>query len=105
MSENFTRENPALSAKLAAAKSPDELRDILLAYQQANGLPNATDRVALPSRTSDAPSPSQPEAAKDDGTQLFRRAVTLDNGTIRLIEAYSVGGLDVLESALRGKRI
>lgn len=67
MSTDFTRENPTLSAKIAAAKSPDELRDILIEYQQANGLPNATDRVALPSRSGDSSSSAPVESAGGSG--------------------------------------
>jgi hypothetical protein len=61
MSENFTRENKTLEREIAAATTNEELADVLLRFQRANGLPTRVDRVALPSRSGD--SSSQPSAS------------------------------------------
>ena len=105
MSTDFTRENPALSKEIESAKSPEELSAVLLRYQELHGMATRYDRVALPGSVGTSSSQPRTEPLKDDGRQLLRRAVTLDNGTIHCIEAYSVGGLDALETSLRTGRI
>jgi hypothetical protein len=98
MSTDFVRSNPALEKAIAACQTKEQLADVLLRHQQANGLPNATDRVALPSRTGD--SSSQHAEAPKNEMPLLRRAVTIGNIT-RCLEAYSTSGLDYLEGELR----
>jgi len=100
---DFTSKNAALEAKLAACNSSAELAEVLRAHQEANGLPQLYDRYAVPAGNVQAvPSAEAPKAVDD---RLLRRAVTLDNGAVRLIEAYSATGLDQLENALRTGRI
>jgi hypothetical protein len=98
MSSDFTKANPQLEKEIAGCQTQQELADVLLRHQFANGLPNATDRVALPSRMGDSLSQS-PEAPKND-LPLLRRAVTV-NGVTKIITAYSCTGLDVLEAELK----
>ena len=50
------------------------------------------------------PTPAPPASQQPDNT-LLRRAVTLSDGTVRLIEAWSVYGLDILESAIKHGQI
>src|SRR5271168_3820674 len=105
MSQDFTKSNPALEAKIAACRSAEEIQETLLAFQQASGQPTKFDRVALSESFSTMRETAAVVAApKNEGQQLFRRAVTVD-GVTRLLEAYSVGGLDFLERELRGKHI
>lgn len=104
MAEDFIRRgDKALEAKLAAARDGDEIRDILLADQLQRGMPTKYDRVGLPGSAGTGSSEPIVETPKS-GDQLFRRAVTIGNVT-RLLEAYSVGGLDALENSLRTGRI
>lgn len=104
MSPDFTKPNPALELKLAACRSSQEIQATLLAYQEAQGVPTKYDRVALPTSSGTVSSEPVAEAPKAVG-RLLRKAITLYDGTIRLIEADSFYGLDILEAAPRGKRI
>ena len=47
--------------------------------------------------------PTSKSVLDDYKDQLIRKAVTLPDGTIRMIEAYSQTGLDILEKSLTGK--
>ena len=103
MSQDFTRENPALAAKIAECTTKEQLADILLNHQIASGQPTKFDRVAISESANNWAEPSQSsgkDAPKNDGLQLFRRAVTV-NGVTRLLEAYSISGLDFLEKEFR----
>ena len=101
MSDNFIQPNRALEEQIAACRNSNEIRDVLLHYQELNSLPTKYDRAALPSREWAAPESA--ESQKVIGPPLVRRDVTLDDGSIKTVTAYSTSGLDILEQALRGK--
>ena len=100
MSENFTRKNPALEKEIAACRSSEEISAVLLRYQELNGMPTKFDRVALPESAGTSSSEPVVEAPKNDG-RLLRKAITMPDGVVRLIEADSFYGLDILERELR----
>jgi hypothetical protein len=106
MENNLPAPTKAFAAAIQNAKTPEDLQDVLRQFKTAQGLPSLYDGHILEAQYPPTRTGAQPtaEASKADD-RLFRRAVTLDNGVVRLIEAFSVGGLDVLEQALRGKRI
>jgi hypothetical protein len=95
---DFTKSNPALEAKIAACRTKEDLDEVLRTHTESLGMPASYDRYPVPART-EALQPSA-DVPKDDGI-LLRKAVTLPDGRIQLIEAYSHYGLDILEAALR----
>jgi hypothetical protein len=103
MSDNFTQPNRALEEQIAACRNSNEIRDVLLHYQELNALPTKYDRVALPSREWAAPESA--EAPKVNAEAMFRRDVTMADGSVKTVTAYSTSGLDFLERTLLGKRI
>ena len=103
MTESYTKSNPALEKLIAECRSSEELASVLLRHQIASGQPTKFDRVAISESANNWAEPSQSsgkDAPKNDGLQLFRRAVTV-NGVTRLLEAYSISGLDFLEKEFR----
>jgi hypothetical protein len=98
MSDNFTQPNRALEEQIAACRNSNEIRDVLLRYQELNALPTKYDRAALPSREWAAPESA--EAQKSAGPALVRRDVTMADGSIKTVTAYSTSGLDLLEREL-----
>ena len=99
MSDNFTQPNRALEEQIAACRNSNEIRDVLLHYQETNSLPTKYDRAALPSR--EWASPESAEAPKSNLPPLLQRDVRLDDGSVKTISAYSTSGLDFLEQQLR----
>jgi chemotaxis signal transduction protein len=99
----MTAEN-SFEGKIAAATSAAEISEICkqqgerigFLVRERDGSVNIRDTFVQ------QPPAPQPETQSDS---LLRRAVRLENGTVRLIEAYSVGGLDILEGALRKGQI
>jgi hypothetical protein len=106
MANNFINDtvDAALAEKLRAARSPDEIRDLCIQdgerrgvfVRDASGSTSVRDNVVVPQPA--------PQVQHDDGT-LFRRAVTLPDGRTRLLEAFSISGLDTLEAAFRKNQI
>jgi hypothetical protein len=105
MTTDFTRANPALEKAIAEAKTKEDLDAVLLRWQELNGMATRYDRAGLPGSAGTSSSQPQPEAVPQEVGRSLRKAITLDDGTIKLIEADSFYGLDILENALRGKRI
>jgi hypothetical protein len=103
VSDNFIQPNAALEAQIAACQSSAEIAEVLRRHQEANGIPRQTDRYS-PAPAALAMLPPVVDAPKEDG-RLLRRAATLDDGRIQLVEAYSHYGLDILTAALLGKRL
>jgi hypothetical protein len=98
MSDNFTQPNRALEEQIAACRNSNEIRDVLLHYQETNSLPTKYDRAALPTR--EWASPESAEAPKSNLPPLVRRDVTMPDGSIKTIFGYSTSGLDFLEREL-----
>lgn len=102
MSQDFTNQvvDAALAEKLRAARTPEEIRALCLEDGVMRGV-FQVDPSGSTSVREDVvvPRPAPQPVPQDDG--LFRRAVKLDNGVVRLIEAYSVSGLDILENGIR----
>lgn len=84
MSESFTKSNPALEKLIAAAKTQEELSDILLRHQQSQGLPNATDRVALPSRSDLSRQPSAPAESSGGSGNFYQVLYPHNNDRIEI---------------------
>ena len=90
----------SFDAKISNATSSAEIAEICkqafetagVIVRERDGSINIHENFTVP-----APAPQSP-AQSDD---LMRRAVTLKNGTIRVIEGYSTTGLDILERHLR----
>jgi len=95
------KSNPTLDKLIAECRTAQEISEVCkaqgeqmgLLVRERDGSVSVREQWAAP-----AASPA-PQSGSDD--TLLRRAVTLDDGTVRLIEAWSVRGLDVLEKALR----
>jgi hypothetical protein len=98
MSDNFTKANPQLERDIAACRNSNEIRDVLLHYQELNSLPTKYDRAALPTREWAAPESAEAPKANE---KLLRRTFTDNKGVSHEVTGYSLSGLDYLENEIR----
>ena len=87
--------------KIAAAKSATEIAEICKAQYEMQGVLVRNRDGSVEVRESITIPPPAPKPPEQSGDTLLRRAVTLPNGTIRVIEGFSNYGLDILENALK----
>jgi len=111
MSEDFTSKirNPELENAISQARTSGELRELMLQELARQGqIVRTRDEFDIRQGPRAGASETQPAAqpvAEPQSDTLLRRAVRLDNGTVRLVEAFSVSGLDILERALKNGQV
>ena len=90
-----------LEQQIAEATSAAEIAEICKQSGERAGYLVRERDGSITIRDTFVQQPPAPEPAPQFSDTLLRRAVTLPNGTIRLIEGFSATGLDILEKALR----